>query len=157
MKKKLFTFAICFMTFFMVTACGSKKVYVEGKLEDLMTKLYDGISEDQLPMYLQNQTLTAEDIAYYIGTDDIKWKEAIASESMVGSVAHSVVLIRMAEDATDEDITSAKTKIKENANPRKWLCVEAENVFVENKGNLIVLIMSDAKANTIKENFENLK
>jgi len=157
MKKKIFTLALCLVAVFMITGCGKKEVNVEGKLEDLMTKVYNGISEEQLPMMLQNIELTEEDLEYYIGTKDIKWKEAIASESGIGSIAHSVVLIRMAEDATDKDIEDAKTKIKENANPRKWLCVEAENVIVENKGDLIILIMSDDKAETLKTNFEELK
>ena len=155
--KKVFKLFLCFIAILMVTGCGSKSANIEGKLEDLMAKVYDGISEEKLPMMLQNIELTEEDIEYYIGTKDIKWKEAIASESGIGSIAHSVVLIRMSEDANDKDIEDAKSKIKENANPRKWLCVEAENVFVENKGNLIILIMSDDKAETLKTNFEELK
>ena len=157
MKKKIFTLAICLVAVFMITGCSKKEANIEGKLEDLMSKVYNGISEDQLPMMLQNIKLTEEDLEYYIGTNDIKWKEAIASESGIGSIAHSVVLIRMSEDATNDDIEDAKTKIKENANPRKWLCVEAENVIVENKGDLVILIMSDSKAETLKTNFEELK
>lgn len=157
MKQKLFTILVCLIAIFMITGCGNKIVSIDGKLEDLMSKIYDGISEEQLPMMLQNTELTDEDIEYYIGTKDIKWKEAIASESGIGSIAHSVVLIRMEEDATEKDIEDAKTQIKENANPRKWLCVEAENVSVESNGDLIILIMSDSKTETLKSNFEKLK
>lgn len=157
MKKKLGILALCFVIILTITGCGKKMAHIEGKLEDLMTKVYDGISEENLPMMLQNTELTEETIEYYIGTKDIKWKEAIASESPIGSVAHSVVLIRMKEDATSKDIEDAKVKIKEKADPRKWICVEAENVFVESKGDLIILIMSDDKAETLKTNFEKLK
>lgn len=155
--KKIFTFILCIMAIFTVTGCGGKIGHIEGNLEDLMTKVYDGIKEEELPMMLQNVELTEEDIEYYIGTKDIKWKEAIASESGIGSIAHSVVMIRMEEDVTDKDIEDAVEKIKENANPRKWLCVEAENVVVENNGDLIILIMSDSKTETLKTNFEELK
>ncbi len=157
MKKKIFATLLCLVSVFMITGCGNKMTHVEGKLEDLMTKVYDGIKQEELPGMLQNIELTEEDIEYYIGTKDIKWKEAVASESGIGSIAHSVVLIRMDESASQKDIEEAKTKIKENANPRKWLCVEAENVFVESNGDLIVLIMSDAKAETLKTNFSKLK
>jgi len=157
MKKKILLTILCFVSILMITGCGSKKVNIEGKLEDLMTKVYDGISEEDLPMALENRALTEENIEYYIGTKDIKWKEAVASESMTGSIAHSVVLIRMADDATDKDIENAKKEIKEKVNPRKWICVEAEKVYVENKGNLIILIMSDDRADTLKTNFEKLK
>lgn len=101
MKKKLLTLSLCLVAIFMITGCGNKKVHIEGNLEDLMTNVYDGISQEELPMMLQNMELTEETIEYYIGTKDIKWKEAIASESAVGSIAHSVVLIRMDENATD--------------------------------------------------------
>ena len=63
----------------------------------------------------------------------------------------------MDSESTDKDIEDAKEKIKENANPRKWLCVEAENVVVENNGDLIILIMSDSKTETLKTNFKKLK
>lgn len=155
--KKILSLFVCLVALFMITGCGKEKVHIEGKLEDLMTKVYAGIKEEELPMMLQNIELTEDDIEYYIGTKDIKWEEAIASESGIGSIAHSVVLIRMDDDATEKDIQDAKEKIKENANPRKWLCVEAENVVVENNGDLIILIMSDSKAETLETNFKKLK
>ena len=156
MKKIISVFSLLLITVLLVTGCGKEIKHVEGKLEDLMTKVYGEISSEELPMGLQTMALTEEDIEYYIGTKDIKWKEAVASESMVGSIAHSVVLIRMAEDATMDDIEAAKTKIKENANPRKWLCVGAENVIVENNGDLIILIMTNSLAETLEDNFNAL-
>ena len=153
-RKFLLLLLIC-VTTLSLTACGSKNV--EGSLEELMEKVYSKIPDSEKPMMLSNIEVNEENIEYYIGTKDIKWKEAIASESPIGSVAHSVVLIRMKEDATSKDIEDAKAKIKEKADPRKWICVEAENVFVESKGDLIILIMSDEKAETLKTNFEKLK
>ena len=46
---------------------------------------------------------------------------------------------------------------RSKADPRKWICVEAEKLYVLNKGDLVVLIMSNELADTIKTNFENLK
>lgn len=157
MKKKVLALALCFVAIFMITGCGNKNSNIEGKLEDLMTKVYDGINEEELPMALENQELTEENIEYFIGTKDIKWKEAMVSESLTGSIAHSVVLIRMEDDATSQDIEEAKKEIKEKADPRKWICVEAEKVYVESKGNLIILIMSNDLADNLKTNFEKLK
>lgn len=157
MKKKILALALCFVAIFMITGCGNKNSNIEGSLEDLMTKVYDGISEEELPMALENQELTEENIEYFIGTKDIKWKEAMVSESLIGSIAHSVVLIRMEDDATSQDIEEAKKEIKEKVDPRKWICVEAEKVYVESKGNLIILIMSNDLADNLKTNFEKLK
>ncbi|MCI8540686.1 MAG: hypothetical protein HFE68_06530 [Erysipelotrichaceae bacterium] len=170
MKKRLFALCLCLGFVWMLGGCSNQSddtntkepgttdpgAKVEGELADIMAKLYEGIKEDEMPMYVENQPITTENVQGYIGTSDIEWEEAIASESMVGSTPHSVVLIRMKDSATASDIEAAKEKIKSSADPRKWICVEAEHVYVESKGNLIVLIMSNDIADTIKANFEQL-
>lgn len=135
------------------TLAGCKEKNIEGNLTDIMEKLYDGIKEDEMPMAVENIELTDDNFEYYTFTKDIKYKEAIASESMTGSIAHSVVLIRLEKAADAEEI---KNEIQKNADPRKWICVEAENVYVLSKGDLIALIMSNELAPKIKENFEKL-
>ena len=72
---------------------------------------------------------------------------------MTGSIPHSVVLIRL-ENAKDSE--QVVKDIQEKANPRKWICVEAEHTYVVAKGDLVVLIMSNELAPKIKENFEKL-
>lgn len=140
-------------TTLLMSGCGVKNV--EGSLEDIMTKVYGDIPSNQLPMMLSNIEITSENQEYYLGTNDITYKEALASESMVGSIAHSVVLVRTKEGA---DVEKIKETIKDKVNPRKWICVEAEKVYVESKGDLIILIMSNKDlADKIKTNFENLK
>ena len=115
---------------------------VEGTLEEIMTKVYAGISEENLPMLAQ-MPVDAENAEYYLGTAEISFKEALVSEPMVGSIPHSVVLVRL-NDAKDAETVVAK--IKENANPRKWICVEAKNVIVKSQGDLVILIMCDAES-----------
>jgi len=139
-------FAFCFV----LTGCGEKNI--EGTLPDIMTKLYEGISDEEKPMMLENIELNNENFAYYAFAD-VKYKEAIASESMTGATPHSVVLIRL-ENAKDSE--QVVKDIKEKADPRKWICVEAENTYVVSKGDLVVLIMSNELAPKIKENFEKL-
>ena len=155
MKKALyilFTLVLCIS----LVGCGDKekesasKVSTSSSLTDIMEQLYDGIPEDNLPMALENTELNDENFKYYAFAD-IKYKEAIASESMTGSIAHSVVLIRL-ENKKDSD--TAVKEIKEKADPRKWICVEAENTYVLAKDDLVLLIMSGENADTIKENFE---
>ena len=127
---------------------------VEGTLEEIMTKVYAGIPEENLPMALSNIEVNDENVEYYIGTADVEYAEALANESMVGSIAHSVVLVRL-NDAKDAEATVQT--IKENVNPRKWICIEASNVVVKNKGNLVILIMSNEDlAPKLETNFDNL-
>lgn len=127
---------------------------VEGTLEDIMAKVYAGISEENLPMMLGNIPVDSENVEGFLGTTEVSYKEAIASESMVGSIAHSVVLVRM-NDA--KEAAAAVEKIKASVNPRKWICVEASNVIVKSKGDLVILIMSnETLAPTLEANFDNL-
>ncbi len=127
---------------------------VEGSLESIMEKMYEGISEDDLPM-LSNTEVTAENVEYYLGTSDIQFIEGLASEPLMTSIAHSVVLIRVENDSNIKEIVD---KIKNNVDPNKWICVgvDEQNVRVENKGNLILLVMTDENVDTIVNNFKNL-
>ena len=135
-----------------VTNKGEKNI--EGSLEDIMTSLYAGISEDNLPMGLSNMEVNSENVESFIGTANVKYTEALANESMVGAIAHSVVLVRL-EDS--QDPAAAVEEIKNKVDPRKWICVEASNVVVKNKGNLVVLIMSNEElAPKLEANFDNL-
>lgn len=153
--KKLFLATMLCLGLFLLGGCGQKNV--EGTLEELMTKVYAGLPEDNRPMYLENKEVTKENIEYYLGASDIEYESALASESGIGSIAHSVVLVRTKDNA---DIEGIKNKIKEKVNPRKWICVgvEDKDVIVENKGNLIILILIEDKdvRETIKKGFDNL-
>ena len=133
---------------------GNGEKNIEGTLEDIMTKLYANIGEENLPMGLSNMEINSENVESFIGTTNVKYTEALANESMVGSIAHSVVLVRLDDS---QDPTAAVEEIKNNVNPRKWICVEASNVAVKSKGDLVILIMSNETiAPTLEANFDNL-
>ena len=151
MKKVLYIFVAMFFAL-TLTGCGEKNV--EGSLEEIMDKVYATIPEDQRPMMLMNVEVNEENVEMYLGTSDIEFEEALASESATGSIAHSVVLVRVKDNANVELI---KEKIENSVNPRKWICVEADEVEVESKGNLIILIMSsEINAEKIETEFNKL-
>ena len=135
--KKILLLLILFTTMITLTGCGEKNV--EGTLEEIMESVYSdvytGVADDQKPMLgnINVSTDMKDNIAYYIGTDDIEYEEILASEPLMGSIAHSVVLVRMKDGA---DIEAAKQKILDNVDPRKWICVEVpkDDVIVKNKG-----------------------
>ena len=134
--------------------CGNKNV--EGTLPEILDKINQNLDQDMKDRLISLE-LDDDNIANFIGTSDIDYKEAIASEHMTGSVAYSVVLIRAKENA---DIEAIKTKIKENINPRKWICVgvEKEEVIVKSKGDLIIAIViaSEENRSVIEKGFDNL-
>ena len=167
-KKILLLLLVC-VTLGTLTGCGEENI--EGKLSDLMASIYEDvyadIPEEERPMLATTDALnpfedaTQEDITNYIiysiGTKDIDYKEIYVTEPMMGSIAHSVVLVRMKDGANIEE---AKKEIKENVNPRKWVCVGVpeEEVIVKSRGDLIILIMvEDETARTrIEKGFDNL-
>ena len=151
MKKILLVFTAMFLAL-TLTGCGEKNL--KGSLEEIMNKVYASIPEEERPMMLTNIEVTKENVEMYLGTADIEFEEALASESATGSIAHSVVLVRVKDNA---NVEATKEKIENSINPRKWICVEAEEVEVESKGNLIILIMaSEMNAEKIEIEFDKL-
>ena len=151
--KKLSKIVVVMMAFVMmlsITGCGEKKEKnLEGTLSELMRELYKGagINEEEDFMFLEDKEVTEENLSYYLGVKELDYKEALASESMVGSTAHSIVLVRMNKGA---DIEQAKKDIKEKVDPRKWICVGVEDE------NVIVLIMNNDYAKKLSESFKEL-
>ena len=128
----------------------------KSELEDLLADIYAKVEGDEefktwLTSYLMTVNITADNAEYYLGTKDVDFAEAIASEPRISSIAFSVCLVKMNEGA---DIEAAKTAIKENVNPQKWICVmvDKKNVLVENADDVIILIMAE-KAQLLKEAF----
>ena len=158
LMNKLGLFAVAFLSLILLTGCGNKTENVEGTLEEIMTKVYanynDSLAEDERPM-LSNIVVDKENVEGFLGTADIEFEEALASEPMMSSIAHSVVLVRVSDDA---DVEATMQKIKENVNPRKWLCVgvEEDQVIVKNKGNLIILIMVAENSDKLEAGFDSL-
>lgn len=88
-------------------------------------------------------TDTSENAAFqlkgFTGLDDASMlKEVSTYESMIGSIAFSMVLVRV------NDAANAKTvgeKMKDGIDPRKWICVEADDLQVVGCGDVVMLIM----------------
>lgn len=155
MFKKIALLLSTFVLTITLTGCG-KVENIEGELHDLMAKIDTNLDEEMKSRLITIE-LDQDNIANFLGTSDIKFKEAIAEEHMTGSVAYSVVLIRVEENA---DVEAIKTKIKENINPRKWICVgvEEDDVIIKNKGDLIITIIVQDEENRsiIEKGFDNL-
>lgn len=135
--------------------CQKQSENISGSLSDIMKEVYKNIPEDELPELI-NEKVNKDNQEYYLGSSDITYKEALASEPLMSSVAHSVVLVRA---NSVKDVDNIKKEIKEKIDPRKWVCVgvDEKNVFVESKGDLVILIMDNKYAATIRDNFLNLK
>jgi hypothetical protein len=123
-------------------------------LETIMESVYSRIGEK--PMMTMNTVVSDENVKYYLGLESLNGAEALASESMIGAIAHSVVLLRAPQGS---DVEALKKEIKEKVDPRKWICVgvEREEVIVDSIGNLIIMIIDGNNPTKLHEGFLNLK
>lgn len=81
----------------------------------------------------------------------MEYAESYYSIPMINVNPYQCILLRLPEGA---DVEAAKETLLANADPRKWVCVEAESVVVENVGDVILFLMADtATADAIKASF----
>ena len=161
MKKNAYPLAAVLLAALLLTAflggCASPAASAEADplkevtLESCMESLLDGV--DELPM-VQNIELTDELFPSFAFIDMPEGGEGLASEGMISSIAHSVVLVRFADaDAAK----SGAEAMQANANPTKWICVTAEKTIVKRSGSVVLLVMSFEKtADAIAANFDAL-
>ena len=117
-------------------------------LSEIMAEITTDLGE--MPMIGEIEA-DKESFEFYTFVPYVEGAEAYISEPMMGSFAHSVVLVRLPEGQNAEDFAS---KVRANADPRKWICVEAEAVKVSTKGNLVLLVMSsEERVNKITSKF----
>ena len=146
--KKFFAFAISIVLLVTLSACNSKPAenagHVEGTLSEIFVKIYE--NADVEPPLTMEMVIDDTNKASMLGSNNVTFLEGLASEAAIMTIPHSMVLIRVDESS---DVEATKKLIKDNVDPRKWICVgvEDDQVIVDNIGNLIFLVMSaDADA-----------
>lgn len=145
MKRKVWMI-VCTILVLLCTGCGNaagnngnSTQGPEGALTDIVDQIYGkkdpGIDVVTLPVELTN----ADMVKAYTGLDNAEAvAEAVASESMMGSQAYSLVLVRV--QSADETAGVAKA-MREGIDQRKWICVEADDLQVVGCGDVVMLFM----------------
>ena len=161
---KKFLSAILALTMVLsMTACGGKKaeetqpaLSVTGTMEELLNKTIEQRPVEfmggVIPVDLTDST---EDglwaIKSYTGLEDAaQITEAAAYEPMMGSMAFSMVLVRVAEDASASKVAEA---MKSGIDTRKWICVEADDLKVAGFGDVVMLIMLNSDSGMTAQSF----
>ena len=157
MKKKWIVLSLT-VTALLLTSCGKagkKDAELVGSLEEIMNSVYENADlpqdfRDALANYSTGE-IPAESAEYLIGTTDVAYDESYFSVPMMNAVAYQCILLRLPEGA---DVDAAKQTLTDHADPRKWVCVEAESTIVENVGNVVLFIMGDSQVtNAMQEAF----
>ena len=130
----------------LCTACGTKQESTDelsGSLSDIMAGIYENADlTDDFRAGLENfETfeLTEDMEIAILGTDAVDYTEAVVSMPMMSSIAYQCVLLRVPED----DVDTAKQQIKDNTDLNKWVCVSAETMLIESRGDVIFFVMGE--------------
>ena len=153
--KRILCAILCGLMLLSVAACGGgEKPGDTMTAEEILNTLYEGASEDELPMGLMSMQAEGEMVEYFLFVPAIEGAEVWVSEPGVSSIAHSVAVVRLPEDA---DAEAVRSQIEANMNPAKWLCVTAEKAEVICHGQTILLVMSSNDlADLVIGNFDAL-
>lgn len=156
-KKKWIVLSLI-VTALLLTACGKAdkgNTELAGSLAEIMDSVYENADlpqdfRDALASYDSGE-IPADSAEYLIGTTDVAYDESFYSMPMMNAVAYQCILLRLPEGA---DVETAKQTLMDHADPRKWVCVEAESTIVENVGNVVLFIMGDSQVtNAVKDAF----
>ena len=162
--KKFLSVVLVLTMVLSLAACGGKKdnaaeapaMKVEGTMEELLNKTIE-----QRPVEFMGGVIpvdltdSSEDglwaLKNYTGLDSAeKISEAAAYEPMMGSLAFSMVMVRLAEGA---DAKTVAESMKSGIDPRKWICVEADDLKVAGFGDVVMLIMVNSDSGMTAQSF----
>lgn len=151
MKKFKGYIALLLTGLLFLTGCGAKEktVTLEGSCAEILEKVY---ANADLPadmreamQYYQTAEITDVEEQNLLGTTEVAFSDSVYSVPMMSSVAYQCVVLRV---ENGQDVEAVKQLLKDNADPRKWVCVEPETVLVENVGDVILYVMSEEQVAT---------
>ena len=149
--KKFIAFVLVAVMALSMVACGGKgadKAPLEGTMEENVMKVMEiapvEFMAGTMPVDL---TDTSEDgkwaLSYFTGlqsADNVT--DVCVYEPMMGSQAFSLVMVRTAEGA---DAKAVAQEMKDNIDPRKWICVGADEMMVVTYSDVVMLVMLDSQ------------
>ena len=164
MKKYLSVFLAAALALSLFSGCAGTKptettapaATVDGTMEELLNEI---VTEQPVEFAGGVETIdltdTSEEGLWLIknttGLDSASvLTEAAVFEPMIGSIAFSMVMVRV---APGEDIKSVAEAMKSGINPRKWVCVEADDMLVTGYRDVVMLIMLDTSYDLTAQSF----
>jgi hypothetical protein len=165
--KKFIAMALVLAMALSLVACGgaaqpteapteAPKPALEGTMEENLNKIVEiqpvEFMGGVMPVDL---TDTSEDglwaVKYFTGLDNAEAiTEAAVYEPMMGSIAFSMVMVRLAEGADAKTVAEA---MKAGIDTRKWICVEADDLMVAGYGDVVMLIMVSSENGMTAQSF----
>ena len=148
MKKFISVILMAALALSLFAACGKTDDAPKGadlsgeSAEALVNKIYETKMPEFALMTMPVDLADAEMVAWQTGINDpALLKEAVISESMMGSQAYSMVMVRVNDAAKAEEVAQM---MLDNIDPRKWICVAADDIDAAIYGDLVLFVMIDS-------------
>ena len=145
MKKLIAMILVLAMAVAMV-ACGNKaanKASLAGTMEENVLKVMEIAPVEFMGGSMPVDLNDADAVYYFTGLSDAsKVTDAVVYESMLGAQAFSLVMVRTAEGV---DAKAVAEEMKGGIDPRKWICVGADEIMAAGYGDTVMFIMLDTQ------------
>ena len=146
--KKWIVFLLAVTLVLSMPACGRKKTApLTGSMEQNVNQILQTNPVEfmggMMPLDLKD---TSEEglwaLKSYTGLDSAeKLTDAAVYEPMTGSQAFSLVLVRVTDS---KDAQTVARQMKNNIDPRKWICAGADQVMAAGYQDVVMFIMVDS-------------
>ena len=149
--KKLIAMILVLAMAVALVACGNKaasKTPLAGTMEENTLKVMEIAPVEFMGTVIPvDLTDTSEDgkwaVQYFTGLSDAsKITDVAVYESMMGSQAFSLVMVRTAEGV---DTKAVAEEMKAGIDPRKWICVGADDIMAAGYADTVMFIMVDSQ------------
>ena len=159
MKKLISLILVLAMAATMIVGCGNKeakKPALEGTMKENIEKIMEKnpveFMADFFPTDLAD---TSEEGLWAItSTTGLKNGDQLSDlavyEPMMGSMAFSLVMVRVKDAAKAKDVAQ---EMHDNIDPRKWICVEADDMKIAGYGDVVMLIMMQSDIDMTSQSF----
>ena len=146
--KRMFVLLLSVVMVVAMAACGSKEAAADktpraGTMEENALKIMELAPVEFMGGCIPVDLTDADTVYYFTGLSSAEnITDASVYESMMGSQAFSLVLVRTAEGA---DPKAVAQQMSDNIDTRKWICVGADEKIVSGYGDTVMLIMLDTQ------------
>lgn len=129
-----------------VTPESGAELTADAELSGMVDKIYEAYPVDLMMLTTSAVNLNDESWCTYntgLNTDQAALVDAgVLSESLTGSQAYSLVLLRVKDEADAQTIADA---ILDNIQMNKWVCTMADKARVATFGDKVLFVMSNSE------------
>ena len=144
--KKFIALVLALVMAVAMVACGEKaadKAPLTGTMEENALKVMELAPVEFMGGCIPVDLTDADSVKYFTGLQNADSITDVAVyEPMMGSQAFSLVMVRTAEGA---DPKAVAEEMKSGIDPRKWICVGADEVMAAGYSDTVMFIMLDSQ------------